>query len=290
MGPRPKLVALHPVHGYAVKPTQDLKTSKRNARERKRVETVNSGFEILRQHIPSAMAAKKMSKVNILSHAMEYISQLHAILESKNQSGGGAPHHQYQDQTYQYPPSYGQYTPEITSPAPSSASCPLFSNTSFSYTTQNESGYDSEYSFLPSPAIPNAWHQPNMSPHPRMMPSPMTAPSLPSQISPMPLRVMNPSSQPSPMSPMPPRLMKHSSLPSPAMSDYSSLASPASWPQSPIPSQSMPAPTQPSPQQKFRFSPVSVLEANAEDEGNSSGEEDDILDAIAEWQDKEETH
>jgi len=76
------------------------------------------------------------------------------------------------------------------------------------------------------------------------------------------------------------------------MSDYSSMASPASWPHSPIPSQAMPAPPQHSacsPQQKFRFSPISVLDSSPieEDDGNSSGEEDDILDAIAEWQDKE---
>ena len=54
MAPKAKLVAFHPVHGYKIKPPQDLKTIKRNERERKRVETVNKGFETLRQHVPAA--------------------------------------------------------------------------------------------------------------------------------------------------------------------------------------------------------------------------------------------
>ena len=67
MAPRAKLVAIHPIHGYAIKPPQDLKTIKRNERERNRVETVNRGFETLRMHVPTAAPVKKMSKVNILN-------------------------------------------------------------------------------------------------------------------------------------------------------------------------------------------------------------------------------
>ena len=65
MKPRTKLVAVHPVHGYAIPPPQDVKVSRRNARERNRVKSVNNGFEILKRHIPSAAPVKKMSKVNI---------------------------------------------------------------------------------------------------------------------------------------------------------------------------------------------------------------------------------
>ena len=68
-----------------MKPQEDLKTIKRNARERNRVESVNRGFEILKLHLPSAANVKKMSKVNILNHASEYIKYLHNILNPVNQ-------------------------------------------------------------------------------------------------------------------------------------------------------------------------------------------------------------
>ena len=79
--PRTKLVAIHPVHGYAIPPPQDVKVSRRNARERNRVKCVNNGFEILKRHIPSAAAVKKMSKVNILTQAVEYIEGLQSLLD-----------------------------------------------------------------------------------------------------------------------------------------------------------------------------------------------------------------
>jgi hypothetical protein len=80
MAPRQKLVALHPVHGYAIAPPQDLKTMKRNARERNRVLTVNQSFDALRRAVPSALAHRKLSKVNIIQHAMEYIQTLSQLL------------------------------------------------------------------------------------------------------------------------------------------------------------------------------------------------------------------
>ena len=79
MAPRPKHV-IHPIHGYKVKPTENLKTIKRNERERHRVQNLNNGFEILRQNIPAVAAMKKMSKMNILSHAVNYIQYLQIIL------------------------------------------------------------------------------------------------------------------------------------------------------------------------------------------------------------------
>ena len=80
MAPRGKMVIVHPVHGYHIKPQEDLKTIKRNARERSRVQNVNSGFDTLKLHIPSTKTVKKMSKVNILNAAVDYIQYLHAIL------------------------------------------------------------------------------------------------------------------------------------------------------------------------------------------------------------------
>ena len=56
--------------------------SKRNERERNRVKQVNIGFEKLRQHVPNVENNKKMSKVDTLRAAVEYISQLQTMLES----------------------------------------------------------------------------------------------------------------------------------------------------------------------------------------------------------------
>jgi hypothetical protein len=83
MAPRTKLIAIHPVHGYVITPQQDLKTIKRNARERNRVQAVNSCFENLRRNVPSAAVYKKMSKVNIVHNALEYIHQLMQVLEGE---------------------------------------------------------------------------------------------------------------------------------------------------------------------------------------------------------------
>lgn len=60
--------------------------ARRNARERNRVKQVNNGFATLRQHIPSHIAAgygdrgKKLSKVETLRMAVEYIRSLQRIL------------------------------------------------------------------------------------------------------------------------------------------------------------------------------------------------------------------
>ena len=76
-------MAVHPVHGYKIKPQEDIKTIKRNARERNRVQTVNSGFDTLKQHLPGTAHLKKVSKVTILTHAMEYISYLTRVLHDQ---------------------------------------------------------------------------------------------------------------------------------------------------------------------------------------------------------------
>ncbi|XP_015595040.1 achaete-scute complex protein T8 [Cephus cinctus] len=60
--------------------------ARRNARERNRVKQVNNGFATLRQHIPSHIAAgygdrgKKLSKVETLRMAVEYIRALQRLL------------------------------------------------------------------------------------------------------------------------------------------------------------------------------------------------------------------
>ena len=56
------------------------KTVRRNARERNRVKQIDVGFEKLRVTIPTAAAQKKISRVKILSSAVDYISHLHSII------------------------------------------------------------------------------------------------------------------------------------------------------------------------------------------------------------------
>ena len=57
----PRQLVVHPVHGYLIKPPEEVTTMKRNKRERNRVQSVNRGFEVLRQHLP--MLQGKVSKV-----------------------------------------------------------------------------------------------------------------------------------------------------------------------------------------------------------------------------------
>lgn len=74
---------------YAV--TQPASVQRRNARERNRVKQVNMGFNNLRQHIPSDVitnlttggrsASKKLSKVDTLRLAVEYIRRLQGLLD-----------------------------------------------------------------------------------------------------------------------------------------------------------------------------------------------------------------
>ncbi|XP_059617645.1 achaete-scute complex protein T8 [Phlebotomus argentipes] len=71
---------------------QPLAVAKRNARERNRVKQVNNGFAALRQHIPDEVAeafeaagngrgaSKKLSKVETLRMAVEYIRSLEKLL------------------------------------------------------------------------------------------------------------------------------------------------------------------------------------------------------------------
>lgn len=59
--------------------------SKRNERERNRVKLVNMGFHTLRQHIPNGSKGK-MSKVETLRSAVEYIRALQSVLNDESPS------------------------------------------------------------------------------------------------------------------------------------------------------------------------------------------------------------
>jgi achaete-scute complex protein len=84
--------------GGRVKIPQPIAVARRNARERNRVKQVNNGFAALRQHIPEEIAeqfettaalkgaAKKLSKVETLRMAVEYIRNLEKLL-AQTESG-----------------------------------------------------------------------------------------------------------------------------------------------------------------------------------------------------------
>ncbi|KAM6309172.1 achaete-scute homolog 2 [Aegotheles albertisi] len=55
--------------------------ARRNERERNRVRLVNMGFAALRQHVPHGATSKKMSKVETLRSAVEYIRALQRLLD-----------------------------------------------------------------------------------------------------------------------------------------------------------------------------------------------------------------
>ena len=81
-------IAFHPSLGYAIPPPIPPKVARRNARERNRVKQVNTGFDVLRSHIPTAAKHKKMSKVDTLRHAVEYIRNLKKMLKEQDLTSG----------------------------------------------------------------------------------------------------------------------------------------------------------------------------------------------------------
>jgi hypothetical protein len=214
MAPRSRLIAIHPVHGYAITPQQDLKTIKRNARERNRVQAVNSCFENLRRRVPSAAVYKKMSKVNIIHHALEYIHQLTQMLNEEPLSVG-------QENTLFPSASYPFHHPSNTPASISSSSSSFSSSHTWEWAMRSQAAH-----FLSSPFLtPNALHSHHHLP---LMDSPNYM-----QCSPSPMGVTN----------------------SPALSTPSEGDScHTRFPQ---------------------FSPVTPP---------SPAEEDDVLDAIVEWQ------
>lgn len=80
--------------------TQTVSVARRNARERNRVKQVNNGFSNLRQHIPQTVvsaltkggrgSAKKLSKVDTLKMAVEYIRSLKDMLEDGENSASAS--------------------------------------------------------------------------------------------------------------------------------------------------------------------------------------------------------
>ena len=76
-------VIFHPTLGYPIPPPIPLTIARRNARERSRVKSVNNSYESLRAHVPAAAKAKRMSKVDVIKHTIQYIHKLQEIVNSQ---------------------------------------------------------------------------------------------------------------------------------------------------------------------------------------------------------------
>ena len=260
MKPRTRLVALHPVHGYAIPPPQDVKVSRRNARERNRVQSVNHGFDMLKRHIPTAASVKKMSKVNILSHAVNYIEALTSLLRETPPVPVSSP----SSSSTPFPPNNPEPSPGSSFPhhQPCYTSGPTGSSTSYpppltpispnthpyyqGFRSQHQ--YESGYETSPTSFYSESEGPPSSTggcPHPASIGTrshSWTAGDVQARS-------------------YPPRHFP----PSPAPSDPPSL-------------------TPTSHQQTSSSNPHQIVELKREKPEESSGEEDDILDAIAEWQ------
>ncbi|XP_076347949.1 achaete-scute homolog 1b-like [Tachypleus tridentatus] len=71
---------------YSLPQSQPVAVARRNERERNRVRMVNMGFATLKQHVPNGAKNKKMSKVETLRAAVEYIKQLQELLSDQHSS------------------------------------------------------------------------------------------------------------------------------------------------------------------------------------------------------------
>ncbi|XP_023019890.1 achaete-scute homolog [Leptinotarsa decemlineata] len=166
---------------YGTPPQQPASVARRNARERNRVKQVNNGFATLRSHIPPSVAqaltpqstsqgrgaSKKLSKVETLRLAVEYIRSLQQMIEDHenemtNNGSIGSDNHSITENRYYtsspnssqiYSTSYPVLLPTPTcseaspSPTPSHSSEGSFSTTqSYSnalyHHTENYENYD----------------------------------------------------------------------------------------------------------------------------------------------------
>lgn len=107
---------------------QPASVQRRNARERNRVKQVNNGFANLRQHIPPDVitaltnggrgASKKLSKVDTLKLAVEYIRRLQDLLEENDSETGSTSTHSQSSSSSYYAASPMQHSPSIQSSIP----------------------------------------------------------------------------------------------------------------------------------------------------------------------------
>lgn len=128
--------------GYENPPQVQPKTVRRNARERSRVKNIDVGFDKLKMHIPTTAQQKKISRVKILSHAVDYIQHLHTLLNEHESVCGR--------------------NPNIVKQEPSSPSLPKPANVGQDHQVVSHLPYT-----YPAPHYPQMYNQqpPLMQPH-----------------------------------------------------------------------------------------------------------------------------
>lgn len=127
---------------------QPASVQRRNARERNRVKQVNNGFANLRQHIPNEIitalthggrgASKKLSKVDTLRLAVEYIRQLQDLLDDSDAEASSSTSSQQSVEPY--------YTNTSIPPPPCSESS---ASPTPSYSSENSSSISNNYMATP---------------------------------------------------------------------------------------------------------------------------------------------
>ncbi|XP_035634262.1 achaete-scute homolog 5-like [Oncorhynchus keta] len=86
----PYLSPFHHGHfGVYECPFEPAFIQKRNERERQRVKCVNQGYAKLRDHLPGGVSEKRLSKVETLRAAINYIKYLQGLLEGQGKGRDG---------------------------------------------------------------------------------------------------------------------------------------------------------------------------------------------------------
>ena len=110
---------------------------------------------MLRAHIPTAAKQKKMSKVDTLRHAVEYIQSLQMMLNEKHQNGtnhSGGISSEHSSEFSHHPSEQHSY--------PLTPQTPSFPNPPPPHGAGNESGYDTSSSFFSSSTPANLMSPP----------------------------------------------------------------------------------------------------------------------------------
>ena len=109
-------VIYHPVHGYPIPPPMPVAVSRRNARERTRVKTVNDSYQHLKSHVPAAARTKRMSKVDIIKHSIDYIQKLQTMVtaaqDNRNNFAQDTSDPHYEDPQAMTANPFAQYYPQ----------------------------------------------------------------------------------------------------------------------------------------------------------------------------------
>ena len=80
----------HEIHPTITFDHEVSAVTKRNERERNRVRLVNQGFTCLRQKIPFAHGRKRLSKVETLRYAVDYIKHLQCVIQEHDEQFSNA--------------------------------------------------------------------------------------------------------------------------------------------------------------------------------------------------------